>query len=105
MDYSITKRAHTPTPGVYMGKPTRSSYDDRGGGGGGGRYDDDDYYDRGKRKTTWRERDSEGKTEEKIRNIIFFFTFFQVVRVEAVATEGRSLLFSSGLHYIILYTY
>ena len=46
VDYSITKRAHTPTPGVYMGKPTRSSYDERGGGGG--RYDDDDYYDRGK---------------------------------------------------------
>jgi len=38
VDYSITQRAHTPTPGVYMGRPTkRSSY--RGGGGGGsGRY-------------------------------------------------------------------
>ena len=24
VDYSITQRAHTPTPGVYMGKPTRS---------------------------------------------------------------------------------
>lgn len=23
VDYSITQRAHTPTPGVYMGKPTR----------------------------------------------------------------------------------
>ena len=22
VDYSITKRSHTPTPGVYMGKPT-----------------------------------------------------------------------------------
>lgn len=22
VDYSITKRAHTPTPGIYMGKPT-----------------------------------------------------------------------------------
>lgn len=30
-DYSITKRAHTPTPGIYMGRPTH------GGGGGGGR--------------------------------------------------------------------
>ena len=51
VDYSITKRAHTPTPGVYMGKPTRSSYEERGGGGGGGRYDDhDDYHDRGKEK-------------------------------------------------------
>lgn len=46
VDYSITKRAHTPTPGVYMGKPTRSSHEERGGGGG--RYDDDDYYDRGR---------------------------------------------------------
>jgi len=31
VDYSITKRSHTPTPGVYMGRPTYS----RGGGGGG----------------------------------------------------------------------
>jgi len=50
VDFSITKRAHTPTPGMYMGRPTR---DDRrgppprsGGGhrdrdrGGGGRRDD-----------------------------------------------------------------
>ncbi|ETE68860.1 Transformer-2 protein-like alpha, partial [Ophiophagus hannah] len=22
VDYSITKRAHTPTPGIYMGRPT-----------------------------------------------------------------------------------
>lgn len=22
VDFSITKRAHTPTPGVYLGKPT-----------------------------------------------------------------------------------
>merc|ERR1719510_1978044 len=39
VDYSITKRSHTPTPGVYMGRPTYS----RGGGsgyrGGGGGYD------------------------------------------------------------------
>ena len=27
VDYSITKRPHTPTPGVYMGRPTRSSED------------------------------------------------------------------------------
>jgi len=25
VDFSITKRAHTPTPGVYMGRPTGSS--------------------------------------------------------------------------------
>merc|ERR1712226_727944 len=31
VDFSITKRAHTPTPGVYMGRPTY-----RGGGGGSG---------------------------------------------------------------------
>merc|ERR1711963_884258 len=37
VDYSITKRSHTPTPGVYMGRPTYS----RGGGGyrGGGGHD------------------------------------------------------------------
>lgn len=23
VDYSITQRAHTPTPGIYMGKPTQ----------------------------------------------------------------------------------
>ncbi|XP_066955870.1 transformer-2 protein homolog alpha-like isoform X5 [Macrobrachium rosenbergii] len=45
VDYSITERAHTPTPGIYMGRPTKSSgYGGRrtgggsGGGGGGGRY-------------------------------------------------------------------
>lgn len=30
VDFSITKRAHTPTPGMYMGRPT-SSRDDRRG--------------------------------------------------------------------------
>jgi len=43
VDYSITKRSHTPTPGVYMGRPTYS----RGGGGGyrggAGRYDRRDH--------------------------------------------------------------
>merc|ERR1711983_88073 len=53
VDFSITKRAHTPTPGVYMGQPTyrgrddrsgsdryrdRGGYDRRGGGGYGGGY-------------------------------------------------------------------
>ncbi|XP_061752114.1 transformer-2 protein homolog beta isoform X2 [Nerophis ophidion] len=33
VDFSITKRAHTPTPGIYMGRPT---YGGGGGGGGGG---------------------------------------------------------------------
>ncbi|XP_072268616.1 transformer-2 protein homolog alpha [Pyxicephalus adspersus] len=35
VDYSITKRAHTPTPGIYMGRPTHNSGRRR------------DYYDRG----------------------------------------------------------
>ncbi len=37
VDYSITKRPHTPTPGVYMGRPTRnSSPDDYHKGGSSG---------------------------------------------------------------------
>lgn len=38
VDYSITERAHTPTPGIYMGRPTTKSggYGRRNGGGGGG---------------------------------------------------------------------
>merc|ERR550539_1078201 len=46
VDFSITKRQHTPTPGVYMGRPSYrgggsgSGGGDRysGGGGGGDRY-------------------------------------------------------------------
>ena len=50
VDYSLTKRAHTPTPGIYMGRPTHS--DGEGGGrGGGGRSGGggkrDSYCDRG----------------------------------------------------------
>ncbi|MEJ1279520.1 transformer 2 alpha [Cricetulus griseus] len=37
VDYSITKRAHTPTPGIYMGRPTQG-YDR-----GYDRYEDYDY--------------------------------------------------------------
>jgi len=39
VDYSITKRPHTPTPGMYMGRPTGKEDRDRGyrGGRGGGR--------------------------------------------------------------------
>lgn len=60
VDFSITKRPHTPTPGIYMGRPTyggggpsgprRYSRDyDRGyergyDRGGYDRYDDRDYY-------------------------------------------------------------
>lgn len=45
VDYSITRRAHTPTPGIYLGKPTSRSeryedrYEDRYRGGGGGYYE------------------------------------------------------------------
>ncbi|XP_069110614.1 transformer-2 protein homolog alpha-like isoform X2 [Argopecten irradians] len=35
VDYSITERAHTPTPGIYLGKPTASGYSGGGGGSGG----------------------------------------------------------------------
>ncbi|XP_071527193.1 transformer-2 protein homolog beta-like isoform X10 [Panulirus ornatus] len=64
VDYSITKRPHTPTPGIYMGRPTTRGGYDRGYGRGGGGYRGDryrspspryrrssggrrDYYDRG----------------------------------------------------------
>lgn len=50
VDYSITKRPHTPTPGVYMGRPTRSGGDrDRDRDRKGDRYERDRYdrdYDR-----------------------------------------------------------
>jgi len=36
VDYSITKRAHTPTPGIYMGKPTYPKF-------GGGHRDSGSY--------------------------------------------------------------
>ncbi|XP_075464976.1 transformer-2 protein homolog beta-like isoform X3 [Ascaphus truei] len=50
VDFSITKRPHTPTPGIYMGRPTysgssrRRDYHDRGYDRGG--YDDREYYSR-----------------------------------------------------------
>ncbi|CAH2282627.1 transformer-2 homolog alpha isoform X1 [Pelobates cultripes] len=55
VDYSITKRAHTPTPGIYMGRPTHGGGGGGGGGGssgggsssGGGGRRRDSYYDRG----------------------------------------------------------
>jgi len=40
VDFSITERAHTPTPGVYLGRPTQSTRPVRGRGSGGGRRDD-----------------------------------------------------------------
>ncbi|XP_043931882.1 transformer-2 protein homolog beta isoform X3 [Protopterus annectens] len=47
VDFSITKRPHTPTPGIYMGRPTysgssrRREYYERGGYE---RYDEREYY-------------------------------------------------------------
>jgi len=35
VDFSITKRAHTPTPGMYMGRPSERDRDRRGPRGGG----------------------------------------------------------------------
>ena len=51
VDFSITKRPHTPTPGKYMGRPSRDFRDgppSRGRGGGRDRYGDrgDRYGDR-----------------------------------------------------------
>ncbi|XP_018425606.1 PREDICTED: transformer-2 protein homolog alpha isoform X2 [Nanorana parkeri] len=48
VDYSITKRAHTPTPGIYMGRPTHSSSGrrrdyDRGHERGYDKYEEYDY--------------------------------------------------------------
>lgn len=40
VDYSITERAHTPTPGVYLGKPTTRGY------GGGRRRSSSPYYNK-----------------------------------------------------------
>ncbi|XP_026880626.2 transformer-2 protein homolog beta-like [Electrophorus electricus] len=57
VDFSITQRPHTPTPGIYMGRPTYSGggrpsisasrsrdYYDRGYDRGYDRYDDREYY-------------------------------------------------------------
>ncbi|KAL7865189.1 hypothetical protein SRHO_G00104360 [Serrasalmus rhombeus] len=59
VDFSITKRPHTPTPGIYMGRPTygggpsmsrrRDCYD-RGYDRGYDRYDDRDYYSKSYRR-------------------------------------------------------
>jgi len=44
VDYSITQRAHTPTPGIYMGKPTEESASRGYRGGGGYRRSPSPYY-------------------------------------------------------------
>ena len=47
VDFSITKRPHTPTPGKYMGRPSRDF--NRGGPPSGGRGGRERYGDRGDR--------------------------------------------------------
>jgi len=53
VDYSITKRAHTPTPGMYMGRPTGRTDRDRRDGD---RDRDDRDYDRRRRSPSPRYR-------------------------------------------------
>ncbi|KTF90903.1 hypothetical protein cypCar_00010616 [Cyprinus carpio] len=43
VDYSITKRPHTPTPGIYMGRPTHNG----GGSSSSGGRRRESNYDRG----------------------------------------------------------
>lgn len=53
VDYSITKRAHTPTPGMYMGRPTGGTSSSGGGRRDrdrAGGYRDDRDYDRYERR-------------------------------------------------------
>lgn len=50
VDFSITKRAHTPTPGIYLGRASRDGNmrggRDRSGGGGYSRRSPSPYYGR-----------------------------------------------------------
>merc|ERR1712025_1121939 len=86
VDFSITKRPHTPTPGMYMGRPSRDfrrggrggyrdsrpSYD-RYGGGGGDRYRDDrrdrgyDRYDDRDRDRYYDDRDRYERRDDRDR--------------------------------------
>lgn len=38
IDFSYTKKAHSPTPGKYLGKASRRRSGGGGGGSGSGRY-------------------------------------------------------------------
>uniref|UniRef100_A0A4W3IX06 Transformer 2 beta homolog n=1 Tax=Callorhinchus milii TaxID=7868 RepID=A0A4W3IX06_CALMI len=49
VDFSITKRAHTPTPGIYMGRPTYNSRR-RDTYNRSERYDDHEFYNRSNRR-------------------------------------------------------
>ncbi|XP_058446021.1 transformer-2 protein homolog beta-like [Malaya genurostris] len=69
VDYSVTERPHTPTPGIYMGernagrRRNRSSYSSRGRS-----YDDDYYYGRETRKDS-RSRDRRRSKHKHHRHI------------------------------------
>ncbi|XP_076328073.1 transformer-2 protein homolog beta-like isoform X9 [Tachypleus tridentatus] len=62
VDYSITKRAHTPTPGIYMGKPTFPRY---GGGSSNYRGRSPSPYYRGRRYSRSRSRSYSPRLEER----------------------------------------
>ncbi|KAG2232656.1 hypothetical protein INT48_004256 [Thamnidium elegans] len=54
VDYSVTHRPHTPTPGEYMGERKMTHGDDRGADRGRGGYDRDrrsSFRDRGRRRS------------------------------------------------------
>ncbi|XP_017039269.1 transformer-2 sex-determining protein isoform X2 [Drosophila ficusphila] len=84
VDYSITQRAHTPTPGVYMGRPSRSARYGRSRSPRAGRrrdrsvspYDNyrqrnshrNDRYDRSYRRSQSRHRYIQGKSYSRSRS-------------------------------------
>ncbi|XP_013772437.1 transformer-2 protein homolog beta-like [Limulus polyphemus] len=59
VDYSVTKRAHTPTPGIYMGKPNFPKY----GGNYRGRSPSSNYH--GRRYSRSRSRSYSPRLEER----------------------------------------
>jgi len=77
VDYSITKRAHTPTPGMYMGRPTGREErrgPERGYRGGGYRDRErgdrgDRGYDRGDRGGGGRRRSPDYRPRHRSRSI------------------------------------
>ncbi|XP_064647957.1 transformer-2 protein homolog alpha-like isoform X2 [Lineus longissimus] len=56
VDFSITERAHTPTPGIYLGKPTGSGYSSRYRG------------DRGRSPSPYKERGYRGSRRRYSRS-------------------------------------
>lgn len=69
VDFSITERAHTPTPGIYMGKPTymssRMGWSDRRRGG----RDRDDYYGGSYNRHSYRDRRSQSPSHRRRRYV------------------------------------